>query len=505
MLFLPQSNLKRDIPIGPYSVYQDHPKRRRPDSFSDLLDQLPDPPNENLGRHRDSFDDLLDQFPVPPTYIPVPPTHIPALPTHVSRPAPVIKENVVLVEKTTFVPAENCPSPAISEESTIDSSSESNNNLSTNPSISISISISISNETANTSVHETESLPCTSAIFQVLSSGIDVKNKNIARFTLIHNPEKVLPATGISGCIQSQSLCAFPALPEAELQYLHDKYSLRPIHNPEDSSHQCLDNASTRVPVQVVPEAELQYLHDKYSLMPIHNPEDSSHQCLDNASIRAPIQVVPALPTKYERPFVAPLRIVKKNEVPNRPIVAPLEPPVVRRRLSGNWEQAIDRVIQAFRDAEAEDRDFRDLFSGDGDDSFVSQSSVFNVSGDNEGHLDGGNGDCEDYGRQMEDSFYSMEDLSMVMATPPDLITLKVEDASVSLSSELAVAQEMIMEVKDKLNDVDPPGLRICECEGCEEEEDYSWIAVTDDGDDSHSQEDDQWSDRLELDEYVSS
>ena len=376
-------------------------------------------------RRQDSFSDLLDLFPAPPKYIP-----------------PTISE----------------------EESTVRSSPEPISVSSTDPSISISISISISNETANTSVHEILELPCTSAIFKVLSSGIDIKNKNISRLTLIHNPEiLVSPATDV-GDPSAHS----PHAPHA-----------RPRSFCAFTDIQPLENASA----------------------PLHNLEDSSHRPVDeHTSVQAPVEVVPAAPTRRVGPYVAPLRIVKKNMI--QPPVAPLEPIVARRPLSGNWEQAMDDVLQAFRDAESEDGDFRDLFTGN--ESFVTQSSDVhgfrNDRGDLDNH-DDDEGDCE--GR-LEESFYSIdENLSMAIASS-GLVAPKIEvPSSVSLSSEGVVSQQ-VMEVKDEANNVNVPELRLCDCEGCGDSS-YSWTAVTDGDDDNHSHEEVvQWSERLELNEYAS-
>ena len=136
---------------------------------------------------QDSFSDLLDLFPVPPTYIPI---------LH-----PMINGDVIpqTVEKTPLDPAGNCPSPTTSEEELVSSSSSVSTSISsTDPSISISISITISNETADTSVHESLEIPCTSAIFNVLSTRIDAKDIDISRPPFFRNPEiLLLPATDV--------------------------------------------------------------------------------------------------------------------------------------------------------------------------------------------------------------------------------------------------------------------------------------------------------------------
>ena len=236
-------------------------------------------------------------------------------------------------------------------------------------------------------------------------------------------------------------------------------------------------------------QVDLQSLED--SLAPISNLDDSSHGSLDeHTSVRVPVQVVPAAPTKWVRPYVAPLRIVKKKI---QPPVVPLKPLVARRPLSGNWEQAMDGVLQAFRDAELEDSDFRGLFSGD--DSFLSSSEI-NTPRDDRGFLDNHGDECE---RRLEESFYSIDESLPMVITPPDLVVLKVEDpANVSLSSERAVSQLVMMKVEDELNKANVPEPQLCDCEGCEDS--YSWTATTDDDDD----DDDQWSERLELNEYTS-
>ena len=108
----------------------------------------------------------------------------------------------------------------------------------------------------------------------------------------------------------------------------------------------------------------------------------------------------------------------------------------------------MDDVLQAFRDAELEDGDLRDLFSGN--DSFVTQS--------------------------------------------PEAHVFRSERA----------ASRQVMKVKDAVNKANiMPEYRLCDCEGCEDSS-YSWTAVTDDDDDDYSQETDQWSERLELNELAS-
>ena len=417
-----------------------------------------------------------------------------------------------IAEKTSLAPAANCPSTISEEELAVSSSSGSTSTSSTDPSISISISISISNETADTSVHEILNIPCTSAIFKVLPSRIDVKDKNISRLTLIQNPESLLlPATNVQYpsahshyVIGSESSPAFTTKDFPKTY--HDV-----VDSPEqvdlqegDISRDMLSKEREEVDTSFISEdhfsggkkyqADVQSLEDL--LAPIPNLEDFSHRSLDeHTSVRAPVRNVPAAPNKWVRPYVAPLRIVKKVQPP----VVLLEPLVTRRPPSGNWEQAMDDVLQAFRDAELEDSDFRGLFGGD--DSFLMQGSEINTPRDDRGYyLDSHGDDCE---RRLEESFYSVdESLSMVMASP-DLVILKVEDpANVSLSSERAVSRLVMMEVEDE-NKMDMPEPRLCDCEECEDS--YSWAAATDEDDhDDLSQEEDQWSERLELNEYTS-
>ena len=512
-------------------------------------------------KHQDSFSDLLDLFPLPPAYIPplhpvingdvisqafektplTSPQSAYAPPLHRLCNGDVFPQTV---EKTPLAPAEICPSPTISEEElAVSSSSGSTSTLSADSSISISISISTSNETADSSIHKTLEISCSSAIFKVLSSGIDVKDKNISRLTLIQNPEiLLLPAIDVrnpsahSRCsVGPKSFCAFTKkdLPEtyhdvvdspeqADLQkgdisrdtlskerqevdtppfisedFISQGYISRALLSEErkevDTPAFTLeDHISRGKKYQANPP---QSLED--SLAPIPNFENSSYRSLDeHMSVRAPVQVVPAEPTEWVRPYVAPLRIVKKKV---QPAAVPLEPLVARRPPSANWEQAMDDVLQAFRDAELEDSDFSGLFSGD--DSFLTQSSEINSPRDDRGYLDNHGDECE---ARLEESFYSIdESLSMVTA-PPDLVVLKVENhANVCFSPERAVSR-LVMEVVDKLNKVNVPDPRLCDCEGCEDS--HSWTATMDEDEDedNHSQEDDQWSERLDLNEYAS-
>ena len=511
-LFL-EANLIRDTLTGPYSLHEDSIQSRS-------------------RKHQNSFSDLLDLFPLPPADIP---------PLH-----PVINGDVIPVEKIPLAPAEICPSPTISEEEelAVSSSSGSTSTSSTDLSISISVSISASNETADSSIHKTLEISCTSSIFKVLSSGVDVKDKNIPRLSLIQNPEiLLLPAIDVRNpsahsshyAVGPKSFCAFTKkdLPEtyydvfdspeqADLQkgdISGDMLSKerQEVDTPTfiseyfisqgDISRALLSEERKKVdtPDSILEDhisrgkryqADPQSLED--SLAPIPNFEKSSYRSMgEHMSARVPVQVVPAEPTKWVRPYVAPLRIVKKKVQPSG---APLELLVTRRPPSGNWEQAMDDVLQAFRDAELEDSDFSGLFSGD--DSFLTQSSEINSPRDDRGYLDNPGDDCEG---QLEESFYSIDgSLSMVIA-PPDLVVRKVEDhANVCLSSERAVSRLVMMEVEDKLNKVNVPKPRLCDFEGCEDS--YSWTAATyvDDDEDNYSQEDDQWSERLDLNEYAS-
>lgn len=460
-LFL-EANLILDIPTGPYSLDENYLQSRS-------------------RKRQDSFSDLLDLFPVPPAYVPLL--------------QPVINGDVIpqTVEKTPLAPAES-PSPTICE--VVSLSSGSTDTSSTDP----PISISISNETADSSVHEILEIPFNSAVFKVLSSEIDVKNKNISRLTLIQNPEIVLlPATDVRNpsthshyAIGPKSFCAFTkkALPQT-------------YHDVVDSSEQAdlqkgdisrvMLSEEVDTPAVISEDHDLQSLED--SLAPIPNLEDSSHRSLDElTSVRAPVQVVPAEPNKWVRPYVAPL-IVKKVQPP----VVPLGPLVTRRPLSGNWEQAMNNVLQSFWDAELEGSNFRGLFSGD--DSFLTQSSEISSPRDDRGYLDD-HGD--EYERRLEESFYSIdESLSKVIA-PADLVVLKVEDpANVSLSSERVVSRLVMLEVENELHKVNVPEPRLCDCEGCEDYHPQT-VATDDDDDDNYSQEDDQWSERLDLNEYVS-
>ena len=466
-----------DIPTGPYSLHEDYLQSKS-------------------RKRQDSFSDLLDLFPLPPSYVP--------------HPHPVINGDVIpqAAEETVLAPAEIFPSPSSSEEEELDvsSSSESTSTSSKDTSISISISISISDETADSSVHEILEIPCSSSIFKVVSSEIDVKDKNISRLTLIQSPEiLLLPATDVRNpsanshyAIGPKYFCAFTKkhLPQTYHDVV-DGFEQADLQKG-DISRDILSKEREEVDTPALIsedhisrgkrfQADLQSLED--SLAPIPNLEDPSHRSLDgDMSVRVPVQVVPAEPSKWVRPFVAPLHIVKKKKI--QPPVVPLEPLVTCRPPSGNWEQAMDDVLQAFRDAELEDSDFSGLFSGD--DSFLTQSSEINSPRDDRGYLDNQGDEC---GRQLEESFYSInESLSMVIA-PADLVVLKVEDPSnVYQSSERAASRLVIMEVEDELNKVNVLEPRHCDCEGCEDS--YSWTATMD--------EDDQWSERLDLNEYAS-
>ena len=262
------------------------------------------------------------------------------------------------IGKTRLVPGENCPSTITEEELTVSSSSEFTSTSSTDP--SISISISISNETADTSVHEILEIPCTSAIFKVLSSGIDVKDKNISRLTLIQNPEiLLLPAADV----QNPSAHSHYAIGPKSFRAFSTKDLPQAYHDVVDSPEQAdLQKGDISRDMLFKEREEVDtpaFISEDYisrskrdqadpqplegSLAPIPNLEDSSHRSLDeHTSVRAPVQVVLAVPTKWVRPCVPPLRIVKKKV--QLPVVLS-EPLVTRRPPSGNWEQAMDDVL----------------------------------------------------------------------------------------------------------------------------------------------------------------
>jgi hypothetical protein len=147
----------------------------------------------------------------------------------------------------------------------------------------------------------------------------------------------------------------------------------------------------------------------------------------------------------------------------------------------------MDDVLQSFRDAELGDSDFSGLFSGD--DSFLTQSSEINSLRDDRDYLDN-HGD--EFENRLEASFYNIDErLSMVIA-PPNPVVLKGEDPAYVSVSERAVSRLIMMEIEDELDKVNVGEPRHRDCEGC-----YSWTAAMD-------EEDDQWSEKLDLNEYAS-
>jgi len=227
-------------------------------------------------------------------------------------------------------------------------------------------------------------------------------------------------------------------------------------------------------------------------------------------------------------PSVFPLHIVKKNRPrPVQPVTeeeeedasvkhAQDEESDPERVISGHWEESMANALKAFREIEAEDDDFRELFYRDSSflfesscivneicysrrDSAASANSVYDSE-----RLKRLNESFENLKRSIEQVLSELDEMS------DDEVIVKSEEeaASVFLSDVKDLGQEdpkddasSVSDYSDSNGDNGVDGVDPCR-----------WIIVSDDEDEDDSEDDkqetgdggvsDHWSDIFELDDY---
>lgn len=222
-------------------------------------------------------------------------------------------------------------------------------------------------------------------------------------------------------------------------------------------------------------------------------------------------------------PSVAPLRIVKKNKpkpllpvVVEREEVVPVNHAQGKAVVSGPWEEDMVNALKAFREAEAEDEDFRELFYRDS--SCFSESScvVKNTLHDRQysGASSDGFYDPERL-KRLDESFESLErSMEQILADLDQMydgdVTLKLEEAAGVPRSGAGVIKDLRQQENTKDDDSSVSEYSdVNEDSGVDGVVPRTW-GFSDDGEDdddderetSSGGESDHWSDILELDDY---
>lgn len=225
----------------------------------------------------------------------------------------------------------------------------------------------------------------------------------------------------------------------------------------------------------------------------------------------------PSVVSARALPSVAPLRIVKKNmPKPLQPVVLEREEDVnhaqeVHRVISGHWEENMANALKAFREAEAEDEDFRELFYRDS--SCYSESScvVKNVIHGRQysGASSDGFYDPERL-KRLDESFESLErSMEQILADLDQMydgdVTLKLEEGAVISRSGAGVVKDLRQQEDTKDDDASSVSeySDVNEDSGADGVVPCTW-GFSDDDDEretSSGGESDQWSDILELDD----
>ncbi|CAA7269399.1 unnamed protein product [Cyclocybe aegerita] len=152
------------------------------------------------------------------------------------------------------------------------------------------------------------------------------------------------------------------------------------------------------------------------------------------------------------------------------------------------WKQSMRDVLKAFRDAEAEDLDFRDLFYRDS--SCYSQSSLAGKARDgNLASTDSSEADND----ESFDSEKSVDDI------PPtyDVVAVQDDHGSFSVSGIGSMLKDIVRGDSKRDSGLLPA---YSSCDVVKSRDSYLWTAVSHDDE----RDDDLWSDLLELDEYLS-
>ncbi|KAF9476155.1 hypothetical protein BDN70DRAFT_189516 [Pholiota conissans] len=472
-------------------------------------------------RHTESsIADLLDLFPLPPTYIP--PT--PPPPAAIRR----VTKNVQNFSDIRVY------SPAKPEDESVDSSETE----STTASYS---SGSDSNATADTSAPGSP----LSSNDAVLSSNDSPKaptfHDKLDISASTHVTRRSSEFTNETRPATSASVIMFVPVQTIELDHRFPKYCF-PDVNPQDlieRSHNVVDDLnkadlqkgvifdethSKNAKVALIAQTGLQ---DLLKTSPsedaivddlfagLENSLEIDEECINSAP---PPEVMEGLletivevaePDPYIQKPVAPLRIVKKTQIPAPP-VAEVELDEDSTFAGISWEESLEKVLKMFKEAEAEDEDFHDLFYRQS--SFFSQSSlVTNTPGlvDYSSVKVSPTETQDERSRRLDESFESVEksveDLLAELELLPDTVAINSEDGAIANTS-LAITQETVevVDVKSAAESIHSISSLINGDESVETSS--SWTPTSQDSDEeSKSSEDDdsQWSDLLGLDAYA--
>ncbi|KDR72810.1 hypothetical protein GALMADRAFT_228503 [Galerina marginata CBS 339.88] len=473
--------------------------------------------NTRAKKRRESLFDILDQFPAPPTYVPpVPPV--------AATPAPACGPPIENFDQVDLLYGA-CQSPAVSEKSASSSDSDS-----------VLISGSASDDTAQTSAPGT---PDTDEFFFSVSGATNAK----ADGPDTQSPQSV---TNFDD--------AFPSMPSERGFLRLEGMELVPKGLPEPVQPMEVpvppDFFATKESLPFF--AELKDVANHYEDLSDgftdagsgdgdgfegrNSREDSCHDskpsfcdAVGNSQMYEPGFAADDLHTQVEsqsfdsnqRPdfdnetiahcqakalfgkSVAPLRIVKKSK-PRYSVDAE----GIHWRESERWEESMDKVLKAFREAETDDDDFRDLFYRSSA-SFSQSSLVDRREQETECDCSISDSDAvpesqEDRTRRFNESFdsieKSVEEILAVLGLPDPIAVTTDEPASVSLSGGMIIK-------KFALDDVKPAPLPVHRVDvlGHHYEDPYTWIAMTDDDDSKNESEGEhnQWSDMLELNAYL--
>ena len=223
-------------------------------------------------------------------------------------------------------------------------------------------------------------------------------------------------------------------------------------------------------------------------------------------------------------PSVAPLRIVKKNKPkPLLPVVVLREEVVPVNHAQGKavqragpWEESMVNALKAFRDAEAEDEDFRELFYRDS--SCFSESSCVVKNVVHGRQYSGASSDSfydPERQKRLDESFESLEkSMEQLLADLDQMydgdVPLKLEEVASVSRSGAGVVKDLrqqedtkdddssVSEYSDVNEDIGVDGVVPCTwgfSDGGEDDDD-------DERETSSGGESDHWSDILELDDY---
>ncbi|KAJ3510635.1 hypothetical protein NLJ89_g4558 [Agrocybe chaxingu] len=159
------------------------------------------------------------------------------------------------------------------------------------------------------------------------------------------------------------------------------------------------------------------------------------------------------------------------------------------------WKQSMRDVLEAFRDAEAEDLDFRDLFYRDS--SCYSQSSLVGKARDgNPASTGSSEADNDELPSRLDESFDTENSADDIPPTY-DVVAVQDDHASFSVSGIGSMLKDIVRGDSKRDSGLLPA---YSSRDVVRSRDSYLWTAVSHDDE----RDDDLWSDLLELDEYLS-